>query len=520
MRKRWGKIIGIIVLLCLLVGVALFFIDEPLRLYAERQFNRHVVGYTLAIGKLRFHPIGLSVDFENATLVQNEHPDPPVAKIPFWHASIHWRAVLHGHLVSDHRIDRSVLRVTRTQAKEEAQDDQAMQDRGWQDAVLAVYPFKIDVFRLNDADITYVDNPKSKPLHLSHLNLLAENIRNVHSKERTYPSTVHLDSNVFDSGSLTMDGAADFLSEPHLGLNIDITLKQIHLDDVVPVTGRYNVQLRKGVISAAGHVEYSPLTKEAKLTDLLMEGVRVDYVHAAATAKSEKKMAAQTAEAAKQLNNHPEWLLRIDHAKVLNSEWGFVNMAVKPDYRVYMTDVNMGLENFSNQFSEGTAYLKVTGKFMGSGLTQVSATFRPETDSPDFDLQVRMVKTKMRSMNDLLRSYGNFDVVDGVFSFFTELTVKNGAIKGYMKPLFKDVDVYDPEQDKDKGLLQKLYEGVVGGAMTVLSNAPRNEVATEAEVSGEVKNPKTSTLQVVIKLIQNAFFKAILPGFEREAKRS
>ena len=134
MRKRWGKIIGVIVLLCLLVGVALFFIDEPLRLYAERQFNRHVVGYTLAIGRLRFHPIGLSVDFENATLVQNEHPDPPVAKIPFWHASIHWRAVLHGHLVSDHRIDRSVLRVTRTQAKEEAQDDQAMQDRGWQDA--------------------------------------------------------------------------------------------------------------------------------------------------------------------------------------------------------------------------------------------------------------------------------------------------------------------------------------------------------------------------------------------------
>ena len=42
-----------------------------------------------------------------------------------------------------------------------------------------------------------------------------------------------------------------------------------------------------------------------------------------------------------------------------------------------------------------------------------------------------------------------------------KLTVKNGAIKGYMKPLFKDVDVYDPEQDKDKGLLQKLYEGVV-----------------------------------------------------------
>lgn len=520
MRKSYMKTVGIILLLGLIMGVALFFIDEPLRIYAERQFNSHVNGYTLAIGRLKFHPIGLSVDFEEAILVQNEHPDPPVAKIPKWHASIHWKALLYGHLVSDHRIDRPVLRITRTQAKKEAQDDEALQDRGWQDAVLAVYPFKIDIFRLYDADITYVDNPKSKPLHLSQLNFVAENIRNVHSKGRTYPSTIHLDGNVFDSGSLSVDGAADFLSEPHLGLNIDIKLQQIHLDDVVPVTGRYNVQLRKGVITAAGHVEYSPLVKEVRLTDLLMEGVRVDYVHAAHTAESEKKVAANTAEAAKQLNNHPEWLLRIDHAKILNSEFGFVNTAAKPDYRVFMTDVNMGLENFSNQFSEGTAYVKVTGKFMGSGLTHASATFRPETDSPDFDLQVQMVKTRMRSLNDLLRSYGNFDVVDGVFSFFTELTVQKGTIKGYLKPLFKDVDVYDPEQDKDKGLLQKVYEGVVGGAMTVLSNRPRNEVATQAEISGPVNDPKTSTWQVVIKLIQNAFFKAILPGFTQEAKSS
>ena len=36
------------------------------------------------------------------------------------------------------------------------------------------------------------------------------------------------------------------------------------------------------------------------------------------------------------------------------------------------------------------------------------------------------------------------------------------------------------------------------------------------EVSGEVKNPKTSTLQVVIKLIQNAFFKAILPDLSEK----
>ena len=131
-----------------------------------------------------------------------------------------------------------------------------------------------------------------------------------------------------------------------------------------------------------------------------------------------------------------------------------------------------------------------------------------------------MVKTKMRSLNDVFRAYGGFDVVKGVFSFFTELTVKNGTIHGYVKPLFKDVDVYDSEQDQDKALLQQLYEGVVGGTMTVLENRPRNEVATKGELSGPVNSPTMSTWQVLTKLIQNAFFKAILPGLEREAKET
>ena len=518
MSSRVRRTIGILAVLGVVLGVVIAFLDEPLRIYAERAFNGRVDGYTLSIEKLDFHPIGLSVDFENVRLMQNEHPDPPVVHLPRWHASIHWAALLHGHLVSDHRLERPVLKITRPQMKTEAQDETPLQDRGWQDAVLAVYPFKVDVFTMTDADITYRDNPRSKPLHLDTLNVQAENIRNVRFNDRTYPSAIHLDGRVFDSGRITMDGTANFLAEPHLGLNVDVVLEEIRLEDVVPITGRVNIQLRQGVLSTKGHIEYSPVIKQAILSHLLLEGVRLDYVHSAQTKESEKNVAKTTAQAAEKLSNHPEWLLRIDQAKILNSELGFVNEAATPPYRVYLTDANIGLDNFSNQLTEGTAYVKVTGRFMGSGLTHMSATFRPERGSPDFDLQMRMVKTKMRSLNDVLRAYGNFDVVNGVFSFFTELTVQNGSIRGYVKPLFKDVDVYDPEQDQDKALLQQLYESAVGGTMTVLQNRPRNEVATKAELSGPVKSPTMSTWQVIVKLIQNAFFKAILPGLERETK--
>ena len=120
--------------------------------------------------------------------------------------------------------------------KTEAEDETWLQNRGWQEAVLAVYPFKVDIFTMSDADITYRDNPRSKPLRLDKLNVQAENIRNVQFSDRTYPSTIHLDGRLFDSGRITMDGAATFLAEPHLGLNVDLALDQIRLEDALPIT--------------------------------------------------------------------------------------------------------------------------------------------------------------------------------------------------------------------------------------------------------------------------------------------
>ena len=255
---------------------------------------------------------------------------------------------------------------------------------------------------------------------------MAENIRNIRSRDRTYPSSLQLEGQVLDSGHITVQGAVDFLAEPHIGIKADLVLDEIRLDDIFPVTGRVNVPLRQGILSGRGQVEYSPLVKSARLNDLRIEEMHLDYVHAAQTAVAEEKVAAATAHAAKKMSNHPEWLIRVDQAKILNSELGFVNHATTPPYRIFLTDASIAMENFSNQLTEGTAFVKVTGKFMGSGLAQANGTFRPEKASPDFTVQMRLLKTRLRSLNDVLRAYGDFDVADGVLSFFSELTVKDG----------------------------------------------------------------------------------------------
>ena len=99
------------------------------------------------------------------------------------------------------------------------------------------------------------------------------------------------------------------------------------------------------------------------------------------------------------------------------------------------------------------------------------------------------------------------------------MTVKDNRIEGYVKPFLKDVEVYDPERDADKKTMKKLYEAVANGVLDLFTNPPTGQVATETNVSGPVENPRSSTWQILEKLVQNAFFKAILPGFQ-ESRRT
>ncbi len=209
-------------------------------------------------------------------------------------------------------------------------------------------------------------------------------------------------------------------------------------------------------------------------------------------------------------------MLRVRHVRVNDAAVGFVNAGAQPTYRLAITHTNLVIENFSNQKSDGLGVVNLTGRFADSGPMRVKATFRPENNGPDFEVDARIEDVDMRAMNDLLRAHAKFDVVSGLFSVYSEMRVKNGRIEGYVKPLFRDLVAYDSSQDQDKPFSQKVKEKVVNVVGKVLKNRRREEVATVVPVSGPLANPKAGTLETVLKLVENAFIKAILPGFERE----
>jgi hypothetical protein len=517
-RRRWKWLVIPVAAIAVALAALDRLLDEPLRRQMEHRLNDRLRGYAVTLRGLDFHVVGGSLDLVDLVIIQDLNPDPPVARIPKLSASIQWKQLVRGHVVADFLIDRPVININRQQLEAEAEDPVPVQTRGWQEALEAIYPFKINVLRVAEGDFTYVED-SGRPLHLRQVTFRAENIRNLRLQDHTYPSSLWLDAIVFDSGRLMLDGRADFLAEPHPGLRANLALERVALDYFKPIAARYNLIMNEGTMSATGEVEYAPWFKMVHLHEVRLDGLHADFVHTARTAPTERAVREKVGQAAERATNVPGLLLRIDRAHASRANVGYVNKATSPSYRVFITEGELALENLSNHFTEGPAVAVLNGKFMGSGPTVVRATFRPETRGPDFDIDVRIDDTQMRTMNELLRAYGKFDVMSGWFSFYSQLRVQNRQIVGYVKPLFRDMDVYDERQDREKNLFRKLYEGLVGGVARLLENTPRDEVATKTSVSGRIENPQTSTAETIVRLIQNAFFQAILPGFDRELGR-
>jgi hypothetical protein len=506
---------GGVILLVMIAVFAAYFVDEPLRRQTEARINAALEGYTVRIGRLDFHPIGFSLDLEDAVIVQNDNPEPPVARIPNLTASVDWRALLFGRVVADFRIDDPVIVINLQHFESERRDQTALHERGWQAALQAIYPLKINEFVIANGQLTYIDRGPYQPLEIRSLDFTARNIRNVRSRPGVYPSDVHLEGAVFEKGRVELDGNADFLAEPHVAFQANVAFDQIDLSYFRPITERYHFDVRGGVITTRGTLEYTAKKKILDVPDARVDRLLADYVHRKKKTSPTEELAQKTDRVVKEKSNDPGLEVRFNNIQIVGGELGMINQAADPDYRLFVKNLRLTVNNLGNQTEAGVATARAEGAFMGSGKLQASLGFQPWGKSANVDLQLAIDDADMKAMNRLFLASGNFDVHSGRFSLYSEISVRQGVVDGYVKPLFRDVDVYDAKQDRKKGIFRQLYEGILGGLSWLLENPPRDQVATTTRISGRLSDPETSTLDVVVGLIQNAYFRAILPGLEK-----
>lgn len=517
-HRWWAWIIATVLTLILIVTALSYLIEsDVLCRYVERQMNSRLKGYTVHVGRVFFHPFAL--DLGELALIQNANSDQPVARIGRIHASLHWRALLRAHLVGDVLIETPKLYINLANFRAEEKSPIPIKQKGWQEAVEAIYPLKINVLTVRNGEVTYVDQGPYKPLHITDVSLYASNIRNISVADHAYPSTVQMEARLFNTGRLKLNGNANFLQEPHLGIKANVELADMELGYFAPITNRGNISVKEGTLSANGALEYAPRITDVSLNSLDMQGVIIDYHHLLQTAATEQQRVDTATHTAKDLSNEPSAKIRVEVLRVKDSSFGYVNKTTNPAYRLFIDHLDVTLKHFSNQLVDGPATFDLKGEFMGTGDTRVTGSFRPETKSPHLTVNIAIENTQMRVMSDLFRAYGDFDIQSGLFSFYSELAIKDNRIEGYVKPLFMKMKVYDRRSVQQKGFLHKVYVDLISSLSKLLENKPRKEVATKVTISGTLESPDTSAWQGILNLIRNAFIAAILPEFEREVSQ-
>ena len=294
---KWSWWVVVPLALLVLVVVAVSFIDEPLRVYAERELNHRLPAYVVRIGTLDLHPISLSLDLEDITVRQKDHPDPPIAAISKVQGSLQWSALFADRLVTDQVIEHPVIHFIRPQAEKELEAPPEHQ-QSWQELLFAMQEVQLNELRITNGDVTYRENATSKPLHVTELNVQAENIRNVQSAPAQYPSHIHMEMVVFDKGRLILMARPISLPNPFMAVDADVTLAEIPLADVAPLTAQRQMNLSQGLLSAEGQVEVSPAVQRIELTRLTLRDVKADFVHAARTQQKEKDTGKKIVQAA------------------------------------------------------------------------------------------------------------------------------------------------------------------------------------------------------------------------------
>ncbi|HLT03533.1 MAG TPA: DUF748 domain-containing protein [Pseudomonas sp.] len=213
--------------------------------------------------------------------------------------------------------------------------------------------------------------------------------------------------------------------------------------------------------------------------------------------------------------------ITLNEVHVRNGRVSFRNFTSEPPVNVYADQVVGTFHNLTNAAdAEGRRVAEFTGeaRFLEVAPMEAEARFDPFTDWEEFELRLRVTDVPLVRLNDFSRAYGRFDFSDGSGDLVLEVEAEDSQLSGYVKPLLRNVEVFDWEQDieaEDKGFLRGLWEAIVGGGQTLLKNQRKDQFATRVELSGTIRDQDVSPFQAFLAILRNAFVEAFTARFER-----
>ena len=380
---------GIFGALIVALFIASFFLDDMIRARTQVAMDQKLKGYHVVLAHAHLQLVGGILTLNGLKVIQLAHPHPAVADVPMMRFHIQVKELFSRRVVADVLLSHPKVHIDQTQLVAEKKDKVPLRQKGWQDALEAAYPFKINRFTIDDGDVVYIQDAVNPPLHLAKLNFTTDNIRNIHAPNNVYPSKFHANVVIFGTGRATIDGHANFLEEPFPGARAQYTIENVPLSAFDPQIRQMNVAVSGGRLSSNGLLEYSPKVTRVQVDNATVDGVALGYLHAPSTRQAEARRVKETGKQIEKQNNRPAVDISVGEFDITRSSFSYTDKTTNPNYRLFFSDADIALKNLSNHQQQGRADLTLRGKFMGSGDTNVSGDFLASQHGPAVRLECR-----------------------------------------------------------------------------------------------------------------------------------
>ncbi|MCD6046788.1 MAG: hypothetical protein K0S08_435 [Gammaproteobacteria bacterium] len=193
----------------------------------------------------------------------------------------------------------------------------------------------------------------------------------------------------------------------------------------------------------------------------------------------------------------------------------FQSFTSSPPFDLFLKNIEAtvtNLEDRSRSQKEGlSSSLLANANTMDGAPVKLEIYFDPFAKQPTFKLNASLEKMSIKDTNNFLQHYTKIKVQQGRFSLFVEAAAANGKVKGYAKPIFKNLSIVEPKSDNP---VEALYKGAVKVVTKILENPSTKTVATKIEVAGDVEDPNVSLLSAIANILRHAFLQALLPQID------
>lgn len=208
----------------------------------------------------------------------------------------------------------------------------------------------------------------------------------------------------------------------------------------------------------------------------------------------------------------------INTIEIHNGEVHYLDPTSDPKVDVFVKNLELRGTNLGN-INEGDqplpAHVYLTGVTIGEGRLEGNVDLNIMKTTPDFDLSLEMDQMNLTAINAFTDAYAKFTFEEGELYLSSEIAMKDGVFKGYVKPIFENIDILDI-QNEDTSIWRKAWEGLVGLTFKVFRNQSKKRFATNIPFEGDTNSTDTKLGPTIFNVLKNAFIEA----FDKDLENS